>query len=157
MSSLNEAHIIGRVGLDPVIKTFESGHRVANLSIGTQEKWTDKHTGEEKKHTDWHRISVHNKNIVDVIDKYVDKGDLIMVKGKIKTRKYQDNTGQDRHITEIILGPWDSRLILLTSRKSKEEAAAEEADDAPQGTTASVASQKPEPKVEYETNADIPF
>lgn len=113
MSSLNQATIIGNVGNDPEIRTIPNGGKVASLSIATSEKWKDKNTGEQKEHTDWHRIVVWNEGLVGVIERYVQKGHKVMVQGKLQTRKWEKD-GQDHYTTEIVLTGFDAKLVMLS-------------------------------------------
>lgn len=110
--SLNRVTLIGNVGNDPDVRDLASG-AVANFSIATSESWTDKASGEKKEHTDWHRVVVWNDNIVSVIEKYVKKGSKILVEGKLQTRKWQDQDGNDRYATEVVLTGFDCKLLLL--------------------------------------------
>lgn len=113
MVSLNRATLIGHLGKDPETRAMQNGDRVANLSIATSESWTDKRTGEVKERTEWHRISVMNQALVKVVEQYAKKGSRIFVEGQIQTRKWTDQQGTERYSTEIILGAFNSRLILL--------------------------------------------
>ena len=115
MPGINQATILGNVGKDPEIKSLSWG-RVANLSIATSEKWRDKQTGDLKERTQWHNIVVKNDGLVGVIEKYVRKGDKLFVQGQIETRSWDDNNGGKKYTTEIVLGQFNSRLELLTSR-----------------------------------------
>ncbi len=103
--SVNKAIILGRLGKDPEIRTFQSGDKVANFSVATSEKWKDKGTGEQKEATEWHNVSVFG-GLVQVVESYLFKGQEVYLEGQIKTRKWQDNNGNDRYTTEIVLrGP----------------------------------------------------
>lgn len=115
MSSLNRATLIGNVGKDTEIRTTQSGQKVATFSIATTETWKDKQTGEKKESTDWHTVVCFNDGLVGVIERFVKKGSKVMVEGAIKTRKWQDQQGQDRYTTEIVL-KFDAKLILLGGR-----------------------------------------
>ena len=97
---MNKAILIGRLGRDPEVKTLQNGDKVANLSLATSERWKDKHTGERKEKTEWHKITVW-RGLAEVAEKYLNKGDQVMIEGKIETRKWQDQNGQDRYTTEI--------------------------------------------------------
>lgn len=115
--SLNRASLIGNVGKDPEIRITQSGNKVANFSIATSESWKDKTTGEKKEKTDWHNIVVWG-NLADIVEKYVSKGDKLMVEGKLSTRKWQHADGSDRYSTEIVLQGFDSRLLMLSPKGS---------------------------------------
>lgn len=116
MSSLNKVQLIGNVGQDPEIRSLNSGDRVANLSVATSEKWTDKHSGEKKERTEWHRVVVWGA-LVDVIDNYVNKGDRLFLEGKLETRKWQDQSGNDRYSTEVVLRGFDAKMIMLSGKR----------------------------------------
>lgn len=101
MASLNKAHIIGYLGGDPEVKYMPNGDAVASFSLATTERWKDKATGENKDATEWHRIVIY-KQLAEIAGKYLKKGSKIYLEGKLKTRKWQDKSGQDRYTTEII-------------------------------------------------------
>jgi single-strand DNA-binding protein len=113
MSSLNKASLIGHVGQAPEIRSTQQGKRIANFSLATSEKWKDRVTGEGREATEWHRIVVFNERLVEVVEKYVDKGKQLYLEGKIKTRKWTDRDGQDRYSTEITLEDFGGVLVLL--------------------------------------------
>lgn len=113
MSSLNKVMIIGNLGSDPEIRTVGSGSRVANLRVATTEKWTDKKTGDKKEHTDWHSVVVWNENLVSIIERFVRKGSKLWIEGQLKTRKFQDKSGADRYVTEVVLQGFNGSIVLL--------------------------------------------
>jgi len=111
---MNVHHIIGRVGKDPEIRMTQSGDKVASFSLATSERWKDKTTGEQKEHTDWHRIVVFNQNIVEkMIEPHVKKGYLLTVTGKVQTRDYEDRDGNTRYTTETVVGKFDGSVAIL--------------------------------------------
>lgn len=116
MSSLNKAQVIGNLGKDPEIRTFENGGRVANMSVATSEKWKDKQSGEQRERTEWHRVVVFNDGLVTVCENYLNKGSKVYLEGQIETRKFTDQSGNDRYITEVVLRPYKSALVMLDSR-----------------------------------------
>lgn len=101
MKGINKAVILGRVGKDPEIRYAGNGNAIANFSVATSESWKDKQTGQKQEKTEWHRVSSFGK-LAEIIGQYVKKGDAIYIEGKIQTRKWQDNNGQDRYTTEIV-------------------------------------------------------
>lgn len=113
MASLNRATIIGHLGKDPETRRLGSGDPVVSFSVATSDRWTDKGSGEKKERTEWHRITVFNTQLCDVAERYLRKGSQVLVEGRIETRKWQDQGGQERYSTEIVLRQFDSRLILL--------------------------------------------
>lgn len=113
--SINKVIIIGNVGKDPEIRSFPNGGRAANFSVATSESWKDKSSGERKERTEWHRISVMNDALVNVVEKYVRKGSKLYIEGRLETRKYEKN-GQDVYTTEIVLRPYGGEISLLDSK-----------------------------------------
>ncbi len=116
MASLNKVMLIGNLGSDPEIKSLPSGGRVANLSLATSESWKDKTTGEKKEKTEWHRISVFREQLVALLEAYAKKGSKLYIEGQLETRKWQDQAGQERQTTEIVLRPYTGEIALLDSQ-----------------------------------------
>lgn len=110
---MNRATLIGHLGKDPEIRSTEGGHKICNFSLATSERWKDKNTGEKKEQTEWHRIVVFNEKLIDVIDRFVKKGAKVLVEGQIRTRKWEDQAGQPRYSTEIVIGQFNGQLTLL--------------------------------------------
>ncbi|MBP9752548.1 MAG: single-stranded DNA-binding protein [Proteobacteria bacterium] len=116
--SINKVIIIGNLGRDPEIRQAQDGFKIANFSVATSESWKDKMTGERKERTEWHRIAVMNENLVDVVDKYIKKGTKVYVEGQLQTRKWTDQSGQERYTTEIVLGRYRGELMILDNKTS---------------------------------------
>jgi len=116
--SLNKVTIIGNLGADPEIRTFQNGGKVCNLRIATTEKWRDKNSGEQKERTEWHTVAIFSEGLVGVAEKYLRKGSSVYLEGKLQTRKWQDQSGNDRYSTEIVLQGFDSKLVMLDGRNS---------------------------------------
>ena len=116
MSSLNMVQIIGNLGRDPDVRSFNNGGKVCNLSIATSETWKDKNTGEKREKTEWHRVAIFNEGLVRVAEQYLRKGSKVYIQGKLETRKWQDQSGQDRYSTEIVLKPFNGVLTMLGSK-----------------------------------------
>lgn len=116
MSFLNRAELIGNLGRDPEIRTFQNGGKVANLRIATTRKWKDR-DGNVQEETEWHSVAVTSEGLVRVVEQYTRKGSKIYVSGRLRTRKWQDQSGQDRYSTEILVGGYDGRVILLDGRQ----------------------------------------
>jgi len=110
---MNRAELIGRLGRDPEIKTMSNGNKVANLSLATSERWKDKTTGEKKEKTEWHRITIWNEHLIGVVENWCKKGDQIFVSGQIETRKWKDQSGEDKYTTEIVLSRFRGEIELL--------------------------------------------
>lgn len=112
--SINKVILIGRLGADPEIKSFQNGDRVANVRLATSERWKDKQTGEKKERTEWHAVAIFGP-LVDVVERYTKKGSQIYIEGQLRTRKWQDQAGNDRYTTEIALQGIGAKLSLLDS------------------------------------------
>jgi len=104
MVSVNKAILIGNLGHDPEIKAWPSGEKYARLSVATTETWKDKTTGEKKEKTEWHRVTLKGDGLARVAEAYLKKGSAVYIEGQIQTRKYQDQSGQDKYSTEIVVG-----------------------------------------------------
>ncbi len=114
--SVNKVILIGNLGADPEIRSLNSGDRVANLRIATSETWRDRSSGERKEKTEWHRVVVFNENIVKVCEQYLRKGAKVYVEGAIQTRKWADQSGQEKYSTEIVLQKFRGELTMLDGR-----------------------------------------
>ncbi|HEV7372584.1 single-stranded DNA-binding protein [Arenibaculum sp.] len=115
MAGVNKVILVGNLGKDPEIRSMQNGGRVASFSLATSETWKDRATGERKERTEWHRIAVFNENLVGVIERFVKKGSKIYVEGQLETRKWTDQSGQERYTTEVVLRPYRGELTLLDS------------------------------------------
>lgn len=111
--SINRATIFGRVGRDPEVRSFQNGGKICTFSVATSESWKDRNTGEKKERTQWHNISVNADHLVRLCEQYVRKGKRIYLEGQIETRKWQDQSGQDRYSTEIVLRPYSGSIEII--------------------------------------------
>lgn len=114
--SVNKVILVGNLGRDPEVRTFQNGGKVCNLSIATSESWKDKHSGERKERTEWHRVAIFNEGLVRVAEQYLRKGSKVYIEGKMETRKYEDQQGVEKYTTEITLRPFNGQLVMLGSR-----------------------------------------
>ena len=114
--SVNKVIIIGNLGQDPEVRNFPSGGKVCNFSVATSENWKDKNTGERKERTEWHRVSITSEPLVRVAEQYLRKGSKVYLEGQLETRKWQDQSGQDKYTTEVVLRPYRSELTMLDGR-----------------------------------------
>lgn len=114
--SINKVILVGNLGRDPEIRTTQDGREIANFSIATSDTWRDKSTGERRERTEWHRIVVFSEGLVNVIRNYVKKGSKVYIEGSLQTRKWQDQNGQERYTTEIVLQGYGATLTMLDSR-----------------------------------------
>lgn len=111
--SLNKVMLIGNLGADPEIRSFQNGGKVANLRIATSESWKDRNTGERQERTQWHTVAIFNEGLVGVVERYLKKGSKVYVEGQLETRKWQDQQGQDRYSTEVVLRNYGGTLTML--------------------------------------------
>lgn len=104
--SVNKVILVGNLGADPEVKSFQNGGRVANLRIATSESWKDRNTGERQERTEWHNVAIFSEGLVGVVERFLRKGSKVYIEGQLRTRKWQDQQGQDRYTTEVVLqGP----------------------------------------------------
>lgn len=117
MASVNKAMLIGRVGKEPEVRRTQDGKAIATISLATSEKWKEKATGEQVEKTEWHRVVVFG-GLADVVDKYVNKGDMLYFEGKIQTRKWTDKEGIERYSTEIVVSGVDGTMQMLGGNRN---------------------------------------
>lgn len=117
--SVNKVIIVGNLGKDPEVRTFQNGGRVANLTVATSESWKDKNTGEKKEKTEWHRVVIMSDGLVGIAERYLKKGAKVYIEGQLETRKWQDQSGVDKYTTEIVLRNFNSNLTMLDSAGSR--------------------------------------
>lgn len=117
MASVNKVIIVGNLGRDPEVRSFQNGGRVANLRIATSETWKDKQSGERKERTEWHTVAIMADGLVGIAEKYLAKGSKVYIEGQLETRKWQDQAGNDRYSTEVVLRPYNGVLVLLDGRR----------------------------------------
>ena len=114
--SVNKVIIIGNLGRDPEVRSFQNGGKVVNLRIATSETWRDKQSGERKERTEWHSVAIFNEGLAKIAEQYLKKGSTVYIEGSLETRKWQDQSGQDKYTTEIVLRPYNGNLTLLGGR-----------------------------------------
>ena len=111
--SLNKVMLIGNLGADPEIRSFPNGGKVANLRIATSEQWKDRNTGERQERTEWHTVSIFSEGLINVVERFLRKGSKVFVEGQLQTRKWQDQQGNDRYSTEVVLRGFNGTLTML--------------------------------------------
>jgi single-strand DNA-binding protein len=116
--SVNKVILVGNLGRDPEIRSTQDGTKVANLSLATSESWRDKNSGERREKTEWHRVAIFNERLVDVVEKYLKKGSKVYIEGQLQTRKWTDQSGQERYSTEVVLQRFRGELTMLDGRGS---------------------------------------
>ena len=114
--SVNKVIFIGNLGADPEVRTFQNGGKVCNIRIATSETWKDRNTGERREKTEWHSVAIFQEGLVRVAEQYLRKGSKVYIEGKLQTRKWQDQSGQDRYTTEVVLNGYDGTLTMLDGR-----------------------------------------
>jgi single-strand DNA-binding protein len=114
--SVNKVILVGNLGRDPEIRSLNSGDRVANLSVATSETWRDRNSGERRERTEWHRVVIFNDNLVKVAENYLRKGSKVYLEGALQTRKFTDQSGQEKYSTEVVLQKFRGELTMLDGR-----------------------------------------
>ena len=114
--SINKVILVGNLGRDPEIRSTNDGTRIANLALATSETWRDRNSGERKERTEWHRVVIFNERLVEVVEKYVKKGSKLYIEGALQTRKWTDQSGQEKYSTEVVLARFRGELTMLDGR-----------------------------------------
>ena len=156
MAGINKVILVGNLGAKPEIKYASNGNAISNLSVATSESWTDKSTGQKQDRTEWHRVSLFGK-VAEIAGQYLDKGSKVYVEGKLQTRKWQDQNGQDRYTTEVVVSGFNGTLQMLDRRDDMNSNSATknsqpQSQSAPEPAPAAITPVAPD---EFED--DIPF
>ena len=114
--SVNKVILIGNLGRDPEVRSFQNGGKVCNLRIATSETWKDRNTGERREKTEWHSVAIFQEGLVRIAEQYLKKGSKVYIEGQLQTRKWQDQSGQDRYSTEVVLQGFNGTLTMLDGR-----------------------------------------
>ncbi|MBF0393227.1 MAG: single-stranded DNA-binding protein [Alphaproteobacteria bacterium] len=114
--SVNKVILVGNLGRDPEVRSMPDGGKIVNLSLATSESWKDRQSGERREKTEWHRVAIFNPNLAEIAERYLRKGSKVYVEGQIQTRKWTDQSGQERYSTEVVLGRFKGELTLLDGR-----------------------------------------
>lgn len=122
MSGVNKVFLLGNLARDPESRTLQGGSRVANITVATSEQWRDQATGERKERTEFHRVVIFNERLAEIAEKYLRKGSKVYIEGALQTRKWTDNSGQERYTTEIVLQRHRGELVLLDVASRQDEA-----------------------------------
>lgn len=146
--SVNKVILIGNLGADPEVKSFQNGGRIANLRLATSESWKDKTTGEQKERTEWHSITLNSDGLVSVAERFLRKGSKVYIEGKLQTRKWQDQSGNDRYSTEVVVGGFDGKLVMLDGAKG---------DRLADRTANNVSGDNPNHQFTDDLDDDVPF
>ncbi|KKB79766.1 single-stranded DNA-binding protein [Devosia soli] len=114
--SVNKVILVGNLGNEPEVRNLPSGGKVVNLSVATSERWRDRNTGEQREKTEWHRVVIFSEGLAKVAEQYLHKGSKVYLEGQLQTRKWQDQSGQDKYSTEIVLQGFNASMVLLDGR-----------------------------------------
>jgi len=114
--SVNKVILVGNLGKDPEARSFQNGGKVVNFTVATSETWNDRTSGERREKTEWHNVVVRNEKLGEIAERYLRKGSKVYLEGSIQSRKYQDQSGQERYITEVVIGPFRGELTMLSGR-----------------------------------------
>jgi single-strand DNA-binding protein len=114
--SVNKVILVGNLGRDPEVRNTQDGGKIVNLALATSETWNDRQSGERKERTEWHRVVIFNDRVADVAERYLKKGAKIYVEGSLQTRKWTDQSGQERYTTEVVIGRFNGQLTMLDGR-----------------------------------------
>jgi single-strand DNA-binding protein len=118
--SVNKVVLVGNLGKDPEVRTTQDGSKIVNLTLATSETWNDRASGERKERTEWHRVVIFNDRVADVAERFLRKGRKVYVEGALQTRKWTDQSGQERYTTEVVIGKFRGELVLLDSNRGEE-------------------------------------
>ena len=161
--SVNKVILVGNLGADPEIRRTQDGRPIANLRLATSESWKDKTTGERREKTEWHRVVIFNENLCRIAEQYLKKGSKVFIEGALQTRKWQDQSGQDRYSTEVVLQGFRGELTLLDRAGSSAGGGSSggDADDAGEfgssGPTRKVAAAAAAGSARGDMDDEIPF
>jgi single-strand DNA-binding protein len=158
--SVNKVILVGNLGRDPEVRSMQDGRNMVNMSVATSETWRDRQSGERKERTEWHRVVIFNEKLAEVAQKYVKKGSKIYVEGQLTTRKWTDQSGQERYTTEVVIPRFGGALTMLDGRSGGEAGASGGMDDemAPAAAAASGGGGRPAARGKAgELDDDIPF
>jgi single-strand DNA-binding protein len=134
--SVNKVILVGNLGRDPEIRSTQDGLKIVNLSLATSESWRDKNSGERREKTEWHRVVIFNERLAEVAEKYLKKGSKIYVEGALQTRKWTDQSGQERYSTEVVLQRFRGELTMLDGKGGGGGGGADPGDSFPEPATA---------------------
>lgn len=148
--SVNKVILVGNLGADPEVRKFQNGGSVCNLRVATSENWKDRNTGERKEKTEWHSVAIFSEGLVRVAEQYLRKGSKVYLEGQLETRKWQDQSGNDRYSTEVVLRNFNSSMVMLDGRSGGERSF-ERNGGGMSDQSSSSGGQK------YEMDDDIPF
>jgi single-strand DNA-binding protein len=161
--SVNKVILVGNLGRDPEVRTTQAGSKIVNLSLATSDTWNDRSSGERKERTEWHRIVIFNERLADVAERYLRKGRKVYVEGALETRKWTDQSGQEKFTTEVVLRNFRGELVLLDSGRGEDSATETTGFNRDRAPPARAATDAPRPAPSWEApkggdlDDEIPF
>lgn len=137
--TVNKVILVGRLGKDPEVRSFQNGGKVVNMTLATSETWNDRSSGERKEKTQWHNIVIKNEKLGEVAEKYLKKGSTVYIEGQLETRKWTDQSGQDKYTTEVVVAQFRGELTMLGGRSDEGGHSRDDGDSRPAGRPAPAA------------------
>jgi single-strand DNA-binding protein len=156
MAGVNKVILVGNLGDDPEVRSLNNGGEVVNMRVATSENWKDR-DGNRQERTEWHRVVIFNENLGRVAKSYLKKGSKVYLEGQIQTRKWQDQSGQDRYSTEVVLQRFRGELVLLDSRGGGGGGFGDDHADGDFGGAPARAQARPQPAFDSDLDDDVPF
>ena len=160
--SVNKVILVGNLGKDPEVRNTQAGQKIVNLTLATSESWNDKASGEKRERTEWHRVVIFNERVADVAERFLKKGRKVYVEGSLQTRKWTDQSGQEKYTTEVVIDRFRGELTLLDSNRGGDEGGF--GDSAPRERPAPARTAQParsgsawEPPAGGDLDDEIPF
>ena len=145
MASVNKVILVGNLGKDPEVRTTQDGTKIVNLTLATSETWNDRASGERKERTEWHRVVIFNDRIGDVAERFLRKGRKVYIEGALQTRKWTDQSGQEKYTTEVVIGRFRGELVLLDSARGEDGGASAGSSGGDEGGYGGGRSSAPRP------------
>ncbi len=156
--SVNKVILVGNLGRDPEVRSMQDGRSMVNMSVATSDTWRDRQSGERKERTEWHRVVIFNEKLAEVAQKYIRKGSKVYVEGQLATRKWTDQSGQERYTTEVVIPRFGGALTMLDGRGDSAGASGGDDDYAPaMASSGGGGGGRPAPRAKAELDDDIPF
>lgn len=155
--SINKVILVGNLGADPRVANTQNGSKIVNFNLATSDRWRDKLSGEMKDRTEWHRVVIFNSQLAETAERYLRKGSKVYLEGQLQTRRWEDQNGQERYTTEVVLQNFNSTMVLLDSRGSDGMPSAGGADDVFGGSSAGWDSSAQASSGAVDLDDDIPF
>lgn len=141
--SVNKVILVGNLGRDPEVRQMQDGNKVVNMSVATSERWRDRNTGEQRERTEWHRVVIFNDRLADVAEQYLRKGSKVYIEGQLQTRKWTDQSGQEKYTTEVVLQRYRGELQMLDTRGGGDGGNYDRGSDSSRGSGQGQGAQEP--------------